>query len=62
MRIDSFYTEEYKSCFIHTKHVNGHLEVEWQTPDHTRHKANTWLGAKRAITKWYNQNYPVLVL
>ena len=62
MRIDTFCTVEYKSCFIHTKYVNDHLEVEWQTPDYTLHKANSLVGAKRAITKWYKETYPVLVL
>ena len=62
VRIDSFYTEKYKDCFIHQAYVNGHLEVEWQTPDHTRHKTNTWLGAKRAITKWYKETHSVSFL
>ncbi len=49
---NTFYTAKYKSCYIHSKAVNGKQVITWTTPAHRVYYANTWVGAQRAITKW----------
>lgn len=56
MRVDTFYTAKYKSCYIHYKSVGRKMVFTWTTPDCKVHYANTWAGAQRAITKWEKGN------
>lgn len=52
---DTFWTTTYRSCFIHLKWEDRKEVVTWQTPDYTAHQANTLLGAKRAISEWWQE-------
>lgn len=60
MRIDTFYTIEYKKCYIHHKCVNGIsvytaqiYESKYCKPgEYFTKEFKTEIGAKRFITNW----------